>query len=113
MRNGWLTGRAIKLHLAALVVICACLALGWWQLHRALDDHNRLSWGYTFEWPLFAAYAVWVWWRLLHQEPEFTPPEASGPEQPVSSEDEEAERELEAYNAYLANLHAAERQHQE
>ena len=109
MRNRWLTGRAIKLHLITLVVISICLALGWWQLHRALDN-NRLSWAYTFEWPIFAAYAAWVWWRLLHEEPEFAPSESAERRPRRTSEDEAAERELEAYNHYLAGLHAGDRQ---
>jgi hypothetical protein len=105
--NRWLTGRAIKLHVFALLVISVCLALGWWQLHRALDDHNRLSWAYTFEWPFFAAYAGWVWWRLLHEEPGFKATEASEPRQGPPSGDEK--RELDAYNDYLAGLHRAGR----
>lgn len=64
---------AIKLHLIALVVIGACLALGWWQLHRALGGHGQ-SWAYTIEWPLFAGYGGWMWWKLLHEEPEFGGP---------------------------------------
>ncbi|MGD0313063.1 MAG: hypothetical protein ABSC90_11425 [Acidimicrobiales bacterium] len=38
-----------------------------WQLDRALGG-NTLSWAYTFEWPLFAGYAVYVWWQLIHDQ---------------------------------------------
>lgn len=47
------------------VFVPGFLALGWWQLNRALSG-NTLSWAYTFEWPLFAGYAVYVWWQLIH-----------------------------------------------
>lgn len=30
---------------------------------------NDLSWAYTFEWPFFAAYGVFMWWKLLHEWP--------------------------------------------
>jgi hypothetical protein len=70
MRSRWLTAGAIKLHVAALLVVGACLALAWWQLHRALGGNGR-SWAYTVMWPLFAVYAIWIWWKLLHEEPEF------------------------------------------
>ena len=53
------------MHLAAAVVVPGCLALTWWQATRAAGG-NTLSWAYTFEWPLFAGYAVYMWWRLLH-----------------------------------------------
>jgi hypothetical protein len=121
-KNKWLTSGAIKLHLAALVVVCACLALGWWQLHRALYDHNQLSWAYTLEWPFFAGYAGWVWWKLLHEEPEFADPETAGSTQDGAHAGESASpggeprreeagaSDLEPHNGYLAGLNAAERQ---
>jgi len=38
-----------------------------WQLHRALAG-NTLSWAYTFEWPLFAIFAVYFWVKSLRDE---------------------------------------------
>ncbi|MGH9016548.1 MAG: hypothetical protein ACRDY1_02255, partial [Acidimicrobiales bacterium] len=32
---------------------------------RALSG-NTLSWAYVFEWPIFAGYAVFMWWKLIH-----------------------------------------------
>lgn len=69
MGTSWLSRRAIGIHLTALVTIPGFLALGWWQLHRALGG-NTLSWAYSFEWPLFAAYGLYLWWRLIHEQPE-------------------------------------------
>ena len=42
--------------------------LTWWQFERAYNG-NTLSWAYTFEWPLFAGYAIYVWWQLIHDDP--------------------------------------------
>jgi hypothetical protein len=61
----YFTPRCIALHLTLLVVLPAFALLTRWQLDRALGG-NTLSWAYTFEWPLFAGYAVYVWWSLVH-----------------------------------------------
>jgi hypothetical protein len=76
VRNKWLTGRAIKLHVTAFLVMGLCLAAGWWQLQRALGGHGP-SWAYTIEWPFFAGYAAFTWWKLLHEEPEFAKEKAT------------------------------------
>jgi hypothetical protein len=55
-------------HLTALVVVPGFLVLGWWQVTRALGG-NALSWVYSVEWPFFAGYAVYMWWKLIHEEP--------------------------------------------
>ena len=72
----WLSRRAIKLHVVILIVVPAFLALMLWQLDRALGG-NTLSWAYVFEWPLFACYAVYMWWRFVHEAAEDTPPPAT------------------------------------
>jgi hypothetical protein len=56
------------MHVTLLVLLPAFAWLTWWQLSRALSG-NALSWAYTFEWPLFAGYAVYVWWQLIHDQP--------------------------------------------
>ncbi len=65
MRQTWLSPRALGLHVTVLVVVPGFLWLGWWQLHRALGG-NELSWAYTVEWPFFSLYAIFMWWRLVH-----------------------------------------------
>ncbi len=123
VRVQWFSKRAFGLHGALVVVVGACLALGWWQLSRALSG-NGLSWVYTFEWPFFAAYAVYMWWKLLHEPLAATragelesrraarPPREEMAEV-VGSLDfdpyDETDPELAAYNRYLANLHAGDR----
>jgi len=111
----WLSRRALKLHVVILIVVPGFMALCLWQLSRALGG-NTLSWAYVFEWPLFAGYAVYMWWRLVHEAPEGSPPPASAgdaaggpgpsatadPERAAQREEEDAE--LAAYNEYLAQL---------
>ena len=70
----WLSPRALRLHAVIIVVVPAFMALCFWQLDRALSG-NELSWAYVFEWPFFAGYAVYMWWRLVHEAPDA--PEAS------------------------------------
>jgi hypothetical protein len=67
MNSGWWSRRAITLHVALVVAVPLFLTLGFWQLSRALHG-NVLSWAYTFEWPFFAGYATWMWWKLVHEE---------------------------------------------
>jgi hypothetical protein len=71
-----------------------------------------LSWAYTFEWPFFACYATWMWWRLVHEEtakaaePHSEPGSAPVPRSDFDPYDDELDPELAAYNRYLAGLHA-------
>lgn len=63
----YFTRRCMALHALTLVLVPAFLAAGWWQYHVALGG-NDLSWVYTFEWPSFAVYALYTWWKLIHDE---------------------------------------------
>lgn len=63
----WFTRRALLLHLVIVVVFPGFMALAWWQYHQAMAG-NALSWAYTFEWPFFAGYAVFIWWKLVHDQ---------------------------------------------
>jgi hypothetical protein len=63
----YFTSRCVGMHVTLLVLLPAFAWLTWWQLDRALGG-NTLSWAYTFEWPLFAIYAIYVWWQLIHDQ---------------------------------------------
>lgn len=106
MAVNWHSRRALLLHATVIIVVVTCLALGWWQLERALSD-NTLSWVYTFEWPFFAGYAVYMWWRLLHEETDGDESEPRSRRSAHRSEDED--EKLAEYNRYLADLHASDR----
>lgn len=61
----YFTRRCIVLHLLLLILVPAFGLASWWQYEVARSG-NDLSWVYTVEWPLFAVYAVYVWWKLIH-----------------------------------------------
>jgi hypothetical protein len=50
-----------------LIVVPTFFLLGRWQFDAARSG-NTLSWAYTVEWPLFGIYAIYVWWRLIHEK---------------------------------------------
>jgi hypothetical protein len=53
-----------------LLMVVSFWGMGWlgdWQFHRALSG-NGLSWAYTFEWPLFAGFAVVFWAKTIRDE---------------------------------------------
>jgi hypothetical protein len=56
---------AMKLHLTLAGGLGLCIAGFYFELNRAIGG-NELSWAYVFEWPLFAVFAVYMWWNLLH-----------------------------------------------
>lgn len=72
----WWTRRAVLLHLTIAILLPTFTGLFLWQVSRALSG-NELSWAYVFEWPFFAGYAVFMWWRLVHEPPEVDPPPLS------------------------------------
>ena len=119
-------------HVLMVVSCWGMLWLGDWQFHRAIAG-NGLSWAYTFEWPLFAGFAVVFWAKTIKDEFRIKRDGPSGPagdlalgqdDLPVSvrpvqvsavqtgagAEDDEDE-ELSAYNAYLARLNAEVKRH--
>ena len=115
-----ITPRWLGWHLLVIVSILGMLWLGDWQLHRALAG-NALSWAYTFEWPMFAIFALVFWGKTIrdevHPPAEAEPADAVGlpggaPVAPPASirpdgdagEPGEDDEELAAYNAYLARL---------
>lgn len=109
-RSVWFSRRALKLHAVILVVVPAFTALCVWQIYRAVDG-NSLSWAYVFEWPLFAGYAIYMWWRFVHEKPETAdvPPSENGrsdgalaSQMGIPSSKDDAD--LAAYNEYLARL---------
>ncbi|HEY4927706.1 MAG TPA: hypothetical protein VIH95_01040 [Acidimicrobiales bacterium] len=53
------------MHATLAVGLAACGVAFWFEIRRALGG-NGLSWAYVFEWPLFAVFAVYMWWTVLH-----------------------------------------------
>jgi hypothetical protein len=122
-------------HLLMVVSFFGMFWLGDWQLRRALSG-NGLSWAYTFEWPLFAVFAVVFWAKTIRDEfrirrGEIPDPRAVAAEEaeslpagvgsvvqaagavqsPGIAPGEDEDSELSAYNAYLARLNAEVKNH--
>jgi hypothetical protein len=122
-------------HALVVVAVVGMLALGYWQFRRA-EAGNALSWAYTFEWPIFAGFAIVFWAKTIRDE--FHPPAsrgagpgevelpggrpaaadgagqaaaAGGAADVVPDTGDEDDEELAAYNAYLARLTAEARGH--
>ncbi|AXO36313.1 hypothetical protein MicB006_4043 [Micromonospora sp. B006] len=120
-------------HVAMVVLVAGCLGLGWWQVTRAAGG-NAISFGYAIEWPVFAGFVIFVWWREVRQalraEPaddaqqagDPAPSATAGPEPddavpavrrpvrvvrvPAAPADGADDAELAAYNRYLSWLNA-------
>ena len=63
----FLSPRWLALHLLAVVGFVGCQFMAWWQLTRA-EGGNSLSWGYTFEWPVFGVFALAFWIKVIRDE---------------------------------------------
>jgi hypothetical protein len=104
-------------HAFVIFSVAGMLWLGDWQFRRA-EAGNALSWAYTFEWPVFAVFAVVFWVKTIIDEfrPAVADDEAgqidlppgagpgSGGGQTAGEAEAEPDPELAAYNAYLARL---------
>ena len=116
-------------HLLMVVSFWGMLWLGDWQFHRALAG-NGLSWAYTFEWPLFACFAVVFWAKTIKDEFRIKRgtatesaeslahlddlPMSAKPVQvsaAVPREGDDEDEELSAYNAYLTRLNTEVKHH--
>ncbi len=114
-------------HALMVASVLGMLWLGDWQFRRA-EAGNALSWAYTFEWPIFAIFAIVFWAKTIRDE--FHPPASAGASaadvalppgtaagEPgaalaaIPGEDEDEDEELAAYNAYLARLTAEAKGH--
>ena len=109
----FLSPRWLALHAVALAAVVVFCRLGWWQIRRA-GEGNPLSYGYALEWPVFAAFTIFVWYRIVRDsvEPPAEPPRRATPlplptlpERPaapaVTDQDDPV---LAAYNRYLREL---------
>ncbi len=89
------TKNSLRIHFGLFLAETLCISGFIVEILRATSG-NGLSWAYVFEWPLFGAYAIYMWRRLLKEAREGV----SGP--PVSSRTNAA---LDEYNAYLDAVH--------
>lgn len=116
-----------------MVTVITFGLLAWWQLDRARGG-NSLSFGYAFEWPLFALFVIFVWVREMRRvlRDSATSARAASPNAPTADSasgavdststptrtrpaprrrveaayDDSDDAQLAAYNRYLAWLNA-------
>ncbi len=110
-------------HVLAVLLVLVMLRLGWWQWHRAESPSGGLqNLGYAIQWPVFACFVVFMWWKTVRDElrrraRQDAPPATTDPReerQPVmglttpaeGATTDEIDDELAAYNRYLADLNA-------
>lgn len=103
----------LGLHALAITLFSAFLWFGWWQLERAQQGNDR-SWGYVFEWPVFACFVIVMWIKMIRDEltgagAPAEPEAAPGPpptEAELIKQHEAEDPELAAYNRYLQRLNS-------
>ena len=94
------TKRILGIHLGLILAEALCVSAFALELHRALSG-NTLSWAYVFEWPIFAAYAVYLWRKLLRDE-------RHGVRRSTPAGPEKSDATLADYNEYLRRIHEEE-----
>jgi hypothetical protein len=102
-----LKGRdALRLHFTLAGGLTLCAGAFVIELLRALGGHS-FSWMYVFEWPLFAGFAIYMWWNLL-QGNDRVPRSRSKRHSPRRSSQSVPDEDLDAWNMYLKVMEAAE-----
>jgi len=105
VQGGRLTGLdAARAHATLAAGLALCTVAFWFELRRALGG-NSLSWAYVFEWPLFAMFAVYMWWNVLHGDRAVR--KRRRPQRPKQSLDPKYEGMLEAWEAHQRELRAS------
>jgi hypothetical protein len=61
MKRLWTPAWIVR-HVLTVVLVVGFLGLGWWQIGRAASG-NALSWAYAVEWPVFAGFVIFMWFR--------------------------------------------------
>ncbi|HEX3731515.1 MAG TPA: hypothetical protein VHU91_01120 [Mycobacteriales bacterium] len=114
----FVTPRKLAFHAVTLLVVVGCAGLGYWQLKRG-EGGNLRSYAYALEWPFFAAAAIYMWWKTLLDDLHGEKAAAAGAQGPdpaaelpasraaAAAIEAEPDPELDAYNAYLADLDEA------
>jgi DNA-binding transcriptional regulator of glucitol operon len=64
-----LSPRWILWHLLAILAVAVCVVAAVWQWHRAGSAlGSALNVGYGIQWPIFAVFFAYMWWRFLRME---------------------------------------------
>ncbi|MCV7175348.1 hypothetical protein [Mycolicibacterium sphagni] len=114
--------RRFALIIGVIIAACGCLALGWWQWNRFESTSGTFqNLGYALQWPMFAGFCVYAYRKFIRYEEASPEPPSTAesltevpagllPERrtaPATSDD--LDPALREYNAYLAELAAADK----
>lgn len=118
------TTRRRRPALIALAAVGAggCLLLAWWQWTRYESNSGTfLNLGYALQWPMFAAFCVYAYFKFVRLEeapPTYEPSDSERateipagllPERPkAAAPADDDDPTLREYNAYLADLAKSE-----
>ena len=124
-----LSPRWIGWHLLTLGAMVTCGFLAVWQWRRAGSAMgSAVNVGYGLQWPVFAVFFAWIWWRMLRieiaklptsaePEPQSAPPPVDRAPSPfvyrpgrVGPIDEAENPALAEYNRVLSALAAHDRE---
>jgi hypothetical protein len=94
----------MRLHLTLAGGLAICVGAFVVELMRAVGGH-AFSWMYVFEWPLFAGFAIYMWWNLLQGHDQV--PRTSTKRLPRRTA-ETPDDGLEEWTLYLQVMEAAE-----
>lgn len=117
--------RRFALIIGVIIAAGGCLALGWWQWSRFESNSGTFqNLGYALQWPMFAGFCVYAYRKFIRYEEEGVPeppPDAESlteipagllPERPTApTTSDELDPAMREYNAYLAELAAADKAH--
>jgi len=93
----------LRIHFGLVLGETLCISAFIFEVKRALSG-NELSWAYVVEWPILAVYCVHMWRKLLQDERGTK--KIGAPATPPPSE---PDPQLEAWNAYLDQVHGKDR----
>jgi DNA-binding transcriptional regulator of glucitol operon len=113
--------RRPALILLTIVGALGCLGLAWWQWARFESSSGSFqNLGYALQWPLFAGFCVYAYYKFVRYEEAPPPSQARDavteipagllPERPRSASADAGDATLREYNAYLAELARADRE---
>lgn len=117
--------RRFALIIGVIIAAGGCLALGWWQWSRFESNSGTFqNLGYALQWPMFAGFCVYAYRKFIRYEEEGVPepphdaeslteiPAGLLPERPTArTTSDELDPAMREYNAYLAELAAADEAH--
>ena len=99
----------IRIHLGLVIAEAICIPAFIFETSRALHG-NTLSWAYVIEWPILAAYAVYMWAKMLREERGDDARSRARRARAATSPSDVDDPELKAWNDYLATVHGSDTQ---